>query len=116
MPSAALIAWVSVAITSATDGRTVELSMFNVPPKPMLIRCPARDTLGKPCSLIFGLYRVNFAPISFEGPSYKEGLKTNYNGQAVLSKWDEKGVEITDLDEVGQPIKKVGKLITVVKN
>lgn len=89
-------------------------TMFNIAPRPMLIRVPSRDKFGTPCALIIGLYRVNFAPITFEGPTYKEGLKVNYNGQAVLSEWDETGAALTGTDALGQIIKKVGQLIQVV--
>lgn len=110
-------------ITSTAGAGTTNYSidlwsetMFNIQARPMLIRMPSRDKTGKPCSLVAGLYRVNFAPITFDGPSYKEGLKVNYNGQAVLSQWDETGTEHTDKDELGATIKKVGKLIAVVRN
>lgn len=88
-------------------------TMFNVQPRPMLIRMASRDKMGAPGSLILGFYRVNFAPITFEGPSYKEGLKVNYNGQAVLSQWDELGAAHTDTDETGATVKKVGQIIAM---
>lgn len=64
---------------------------FNVAPKPMIIVVPSRDSRGAPRSLVFGLARVQFRPIAFEGPSYKEGLKINYAGRAQLSLYDETG-------------------------
>ena len=102
--------------TAGAGSNSIDLwseTMFNIPPRPMLIRVPSRDHLGQPCALIIGLYRVNFAPITFEGPSYKEGLKVNYNGQAVASLWDETGLEHTDTDALGATVKKVGQLIQV---
>ena len=54
-------------------------------------------------NLDFVLYRVNFGPISFDGPSYKSGLLLNYTGRAVMS----------DKDETGAPLarKSIGRLI-----
>lgn len=76
---------------------------FNAPPKPMLITMPARDHNGATRLLVFGLYKVAFDPITFDGPSYKDGLKINYNGTALLSGSDELGESIKG--------KQVGKLI-----
>lgn len=81
---------------------------FNVQPKPMLVVMPSKDNLGVPCRLLIGLYRVNFRPISFEGPAYKDGLKVNYNGRAVMS----------SVDELGNPFpdgkKRCGKILSTV--
>jgi hypothetical protein len=75
----------------------------NQAPKPMLIRLPAKDKDGNPRTLDFVLYRVQFGPFTFDGPSYKNGLLTNYTGRAVL----------TDVDEVGNalPRRAIGRLI-----
>lgn len=69
---------------------------FNVKPRPMLCRVPSRDNEGTPRSLLIGLYSVNFRPITFDGPSYKDGLKVNYAGRALQSRVDEKGVPFPD--------------------
>jgi len=69
---------------------------LNVPPRPMIIQMPSRDARGAPRLFTFGLYKVQFAPIGFEGPSYKEGLKVNYNGKVLMTKWDEKGLPHAD--------------------
>lgn len=63
----------------------------NQSPKPMLIRLPAKDKDGNIRNLDFILYRVQFGPFSFDGPSYKNGLLVNYTGRAVLSDRDEMG-------------------------
>jgi hypothetical protein len=65
---------------------------FNVEPKPMLTTLPSRDHRGKVRLFVIGLYKVQFAPITFDGPSYKEGLKVNYGGRATMSAFDETGV------------------------
>jgi hypothetical protein len=69
---------------------------FNMAPKPMLIKMPSKDHLGVVRTLSVGLYRVNFKPLTFDGPSYKDGLKANYNGRAVLSAVDETGAAFAD--------------------
>ena len=79
---------------------------FNVPRKPMIIRMPSKDHLGAVRYLDIGLYTVSFAPITFDGPQYKDGLKVNYNGQALVSTVDELGAAFSD----GQG--RVGKLIS----
>lgn len=64
---------------------------FNTQPRPMLATLPSRDHLGKVRLFVIGLYRVQFAPITFDGPQYKEGLKINYGGRATMSAYDETG-------------------------
>jgi len=65
---------------------------MNVAPKPVLIRIPARDDSGNPRTLDLVLFKVNFSPITFDGPSYKDGLKINYEGKATYSTKNEAGV------------------------
>jgi hypothetical protein len=43
----------------------------------------------------FVLYRVQFGPINFDGPSYKSGLLLNYTGRATMSNKDEAGTTLT---------------------
>jgi len=64
---------------------------FNVAPRPMLATMPSKDHRGNVRLFVIGLYRVQFAPITFDGPQYKEGLKINYGGRATMSAWDETG-------------------------
>lgn len=64
---------------------------FTAPPRPMLATLPSKDHRGKVRLFVIGLYRVQFAPFTFEGPQYKEGLKVNYGGRATMSAWDETG-------------------------
>ena len=57
------------------------------------------------------LYKVQFQPFSFDGPSYKEGLLLNYNGSALFSDVDEKGQPVLD-SRTNQPTKRVGHLLS----
>jgi hypothetical protein len=79
---------------------------FNVPRRPMIIRMPSKDHLGAVRYLDIGLYSVSFAPITFDGPQYKDGLKVNYNGQALMSTVDELGATFADSK------KRIAKLIS----
>lgn len=79
---------------------------FNVAPKPMILRVPSKDHMGTVRTLTFGLYRVAFSPITFDGPTYKDGLKVNYAGRANMSPFDEKGVKF------GDGKKRVGRILS----
>ena len=76
---------------------------INQPPRPMLIRVPARDKDGLIRTLDFVLYKVQFGPMSFDGPSYKSGLLLNYSGRAVVSDKDETGATL-DKKAIGRLI------------
>lgn len=100
-------------ISSSGAGNTELFAMdlwhedsFNVPPRPMILRMPSKDKLGVIRTFDIGLYRVDFRPITFDGPAYKEGLKINYIGRARMSAWDELGATFAD----GK--KRVGRLIS----
>lgn len=69
---------------------------LNQPVRPMLIRVPAKDSAGEPRNLDIILYRVQFNPINFDGPSYKNGLTVNYSGKALMSSTDETGSTLAD--------------------
>lgn len=69
---------------------------LNVTRKPLRIRVPSKDTAGAVRNLDFILYSVQFEPISFDGPSYKDGLKVNYAGRALMSSTDEAGNALAD--------------------
>ncbi len=84
--------------TGASDYYSLPLwdeDSINQPPRPMLIRVPAKDKDGIIRSLDFVLYRVQFGPFSFDGPSYKSGLLLNYTGRAVVSDKDETGATLS---------------------
>ncbi len=80
-----------------------EETSLNQPPRPMLIRVPAKDKDGIIRTLDFVLYRVQFGPFNFDGPSYKSGLLLNYSGRAVMSDKDETGALL--------PRKAIGRLV-----
>lgn len=92
----ALLAGHSVASSGASPGDYYSIPLWNedinnTPTRPMLIRVPSKDSAGATRTLDFVLYKVQFQPFSFDGPSYKDGLLLNYSGRALLSTTDEKG-------------------------
>lgn len=101
------------ALSSSGAGDSIVYEMdlwheddFNVARRPMVIRMPSKDKLGAVRYLDIGLYSVSFAPITFDGPQYKDGLKVNYSGQALMSSVNELGAPFAD----GK--KRIGKLIS----
>lgn len=80
----------------------------NVDPKPVMLVCPSRDHLRKNRQLIIGLYSVSFGPIGFDGPAYKDGLKVNYEGTALMSSVDETGTPFSDGKN------RIGRILSVV--
>lgn len=100
----------STITSSGTDAATTyslplwnEKSM-NQATRPMLIRVPSKDSAGTPRLFDIILYKVSFAPITFDGPTYKDGLAVNYSGKALMSDHDEKGTVLTE--------KAIGRLIS----
>lgn len=79
---------------------------FNIPAVPAILRMPAKDNTGAVRRLTIGLYKVQFGPLTFDGPKYKDGLTVSYNGTALFSDRDEKGVVFAD----GK--KRVGRLLS----
>lgn len=81
---------------------------LNQPTRPMRIRVPSKDSAGTVRNLDIVLYKVQFEPFSFDGPSYKDGLLLNYSGKALLS----------DVDEIGEPLtdtlgnRAIGRLVS----
>jgi hypothetical protein len=69
---------------------------LNQSPKPLLIRVPAKDSTGIVRNLDIILYRVQFDPIKFQGPQYKNGLIIDYGGKALMSSVDEKGAALAE--------------------
>lgn len=101
-------------ISSSTTGgkTTMELDLWheddmNVPPRPAIIKIPSKDDQGNAADFVIGLYKVNFKPVQFDGPVYRDGLKVNYDGTAIMSGYDEKGVAFAD----GK--KRVGRLLAI---
>lgn len=112
----ALISGSAVTSSGAGASEIIEAPLWeqrqmNTQPRPMLIRVPSKDSTGIPRTLDFILYKVQFQPFSFDGPSYKEGLLVNYNGTALFSDTDHEGNPV--LDSVsGLPTTAIGKLIS----
>lgn len=85
--------------TGATATWTIPLwneKSFNQPAFPVRLRIPSKTAAGDPRLFDIILYKVQFAPFSFTGPTYKDGLVVSYTGKAVLSEFDEKGGSLTD--------------------
>lgn len=92
--------------TSSADTWNIPLwtqSSLNQPPRPVLIRVPSKDSLGAIRTMDIILYRVQFQPIAFDGPTYKDGMTLNYTGRAVISSVNEAGVVLTE--------KAIGRLV-----
>lgn len=92
---------VTMSSSGAAPNDYVHLPMWNEaslnqPRRPMLIRVPSKDSDGAVRKMDFILYRVQFEPFSFDGPTYKDGLLLNYSGRALLSDKDEKGNTLAD--------------------
>lgn len=67
------------------------LNSMNQPTLPMAIRVPSKDSGGAVRTLDFVLYKVQFQPFNFTGPSYKNGLTCSIAGRALMSTTDEVG-------------------------
>lgn len=80
---------------------------MNVASRPVIVKMPSKDRDGNPADFVFGLYRANFKPITFDGPAYKDGLKVNYDATITASAVDEKGEPFAD----GK--KRFGKLLLI---
>lgn len=70
--------------------------------RPMLIRVPSKDSAGAVRTLDIILYKVQFQPFTFDGPSYKNGLLINYVGKALISSVDEAGNSIAGDPAIGR--------------
>ncbi len=67
------------------------LASMNQVTQPLAIRVPAKDAGGQIRTLDFVLYRVQFMPFNFTGPSYKTGLSCSIAGRALFSTVNEVG-------------------------
>lgn len=111
-----LITGSKVTSSGSGDNQTFSLPLWeentmNTKPRPMLVRVPSKDKDGLVRLLDFILFKVQFQPFSFDGPSYKEGLLLNYNGSALFSSIDEKGQQVLD-SRTNQPTKAIGRLLS----
>lgn len=106
------------AISSTTGGKLttsfafLEENRMQPKPRPVRLRLPSKDKEGNEQIMDIILYKVQFQPFSFDGPSYKEGLLLNYNGTALMSDTDEAGQPVVD-SVTGEPSKAVGRIITI---
>jgi hypothetical protein len=82
----------------------LEEAWNNVAPRPVLLRCPSKDSQGNVRDFDLVLYKVNFGPIKLEGFEYKAGVKVTWGGTAVMSTTNEAGNTITR--------KAIGRLIS----
>jgi hypothetical protein len=67
------------------------LASMNQVTLPLAIRVPSKDAGGQIRTLDFVLYRVQFQPFNFTGPSYKTGLSCSIAGRALFSTVNEIG-------------------------
>jgi hypothetical protein len=117
IPFKTLSAIFGVPVVSSGSGVNQTFSMLawerksmNPVPVPVLIRMPSRDSSGVARTLSIILFRVQFAPITLDGPAYKDGLKLNYTGQALFSDVDEQGNAL--LDGSGNPTQAIGRFLS----
>jgi len=104
-----------VSVSSSGSGADIQYNIelwqeesFNEIERPMRIRIPSRDSNSNTINLDIILYKVKFAPITFVGPAYKDGLKINYNGKALLSDVDHTGASLAK--------KAVGRIISLASS
>jgi len=101
----------NTTVTSSGSGASMSASMalwgekaLSVAPRPMLVRIPSRGSGGESRVLEIVLYKVQFAPMSFDGPQYRDGLVVSYSGKAVMSSTDEKGQPLSE--------RSIGRIVT----
>lgn len=70
------------------------LASMNQVTQPLAIRVPSKDAGGQIRTLDFVLYRVQFQPFNFTGPSYKTGLSCSIAGRALFSTVNEIGTAL----------------------
>jgi hypothetical protein len=97
----ALLSGVTLTTSGSGSAMSVNAPLWNEaslnqPTRPMLIRVPSKSSTGTVRKFDIVLYKVQFAPITFEGPSYKEGMLVSYSGKAVMSSVDEKAAALSD--------------------
>lgn len=112
---AALLAGTTLTTSGAVGSETVSMPLWsknslNTPTRPVLIRIPSKDSGGAVRTLDVVLFKVQFAPISLEGPSYKDGLVTSYSGKAVMSSVDEKGGTLAE-PSIGRIVSRPGSIL-----
>lgn len=76
----------------------------NQPFRPVLVRVPSKDSEGTPRRFDIILYKCQFGPISFDGPTYRDGMAVSYTAKALMSDKDELGAAL--------PERAIGRLIS----
>jgi len=112
----ALISGSTLTSSGAVDSETFYLPLWeerqmNTVPRPVKIRIASKDMTGKPRSLDFILFKVQFQPFTFDGIQYKEGLTLNYNGSALFSSVDHKGAAVVD-SVTSLPTRRIGTVVS----
>ena len=95
----AVVTQTTVGSPAYGDSYSIDLwheDSMNSAPKPMILKMPSKDRDGLIRTLTIGLYKVQFKPVTFDGPKYKDGLKVNYGGSALAASKDEMGVVFPD--------------------
>jgi len=105
----ALLAGTTITSSGASPNDYFNLPLWNenslnTPTRPVLVRVPSKDSAGSSRTLDIVLYKVQFDPISFDGPSYKDGLLLNYSGKCLMASNDEKGTALSE--------RSIGRLIS----
>lgn len=88
-----------------------ERKSMNPVPLPVAISMPSKDSAGIQRTFQIILFKVQFAPFTFDGPAYKDGLKLNYTGQALFSDTDETGAQV--VDGAGNPTQAIGRIVSI---
>lgn len=70
------------------------LASMNQVTQPLAVRVPSKDAGGQIRTLDFIMYRVQFQPFNFTGPSYKTGLSCSIAGRALFSTVNEVGTAL----------------------
>jgi hypothetical protein len=89
------------------------LTALNQPPLPVALRVPSKDSGGVVRTLDFVLYKVQFQPFNFTGPSYKNGLTVSIAGRALLATQNEIGQALPSTygRSIGRMINSPGTLV-----
>ena len=96
MPMVALITGTTISSSGAAPNDYYSMPLWTLSAlqqvtRSVALRVPSKDSSGSLYTLDFVLYRVQFQPFNFTGPSYKNGLTFSVNGRALFSAVDELG-------------------------
>jgi hypothetical protein len=88
------------------------LNSMNQPTQPLALRVPSKDSGGAIRTLDFVLYKCQFQPFNFTGPSYKTGLSVSISARALFSSTNEQGSSFTGTDTSNR----LGRLVSYPGN